>query len=112
MKTLSSFFLLICAVCSSTVLGARSSANYSIPAESIDPAGTRTQSASYKSDSSAGGITGISSVASPAETAKQGYVAQLYEIVGLSITAPPSPNLNETASRQLVAAPLADDATT
>ena len=40
-------------------------------------------------------------------TGKGGFVGELYDIVALSITAPPSTNLNETASRQLVAAPLA-----
>ncbi|MGZ4966336.1 MAG: hypothetical protein ACXV97_04100, partial [Chthoniobacterales bacterium] len=42
---------------------------------------------------------------------KSGFVGELYEIVALSITAS-SNNLNETASRQLNAAPMADDSTT
>ena len=112
MKTIALFIWLFCALRATVHAGPRASTNFSIPAESIDPAGARTQSASYRNDSSVGGVTGISSVASPAETAKHGYVGQLYDIVGVSITAPPSTSLNEGATRQLFASPLADDATT
>lgn len=111
MKT---FALLICigVIPYSTFAGPRTSASYSITTDTINAAGARTQSTSYKNDGGAGGITGISSVASPAETAKHGYAAQLYDIIALALSAPPSLNLNESASRQLSAAPLADDATT
>lgn len=104
--------IFICAICGSAFAAPRSSANYSIPIESLDPAGARTQSANYKIDASAGGIAGISTVASPSETLKHGYAGQLYDIVALSVTAPPSENLNEASSRQLQAAPKADDGTT
>jgi len=92
--------------------GPRSSANYSIITDAADAGGKRTTSANYTNDGSAGRVAGLSSVAAPAETAKHGYVGQLYDIVALSVTAPPSTSLNETASRQLAAAPLADDGTT
>ncbi|MGI9088866.1 MAG: hypothetical protein ACR2HH_14175 [Chthoniobacterales bacterium] len=50
--------------------------------------------------------------ASAAYSGKAGYVGELYDIVALSLTAPPSNSLNETTNRQVDAAPLADDATT
>jgi hypothetical protein len=95
--------------------GTRSSANYSISADSVDAAGARAQSASYSLNGSAAGEEGSGAVAVAASTNyanKAGYVGELYDIVALSITAPPSSNLNENTSRQLVAAPQADDLTT
>lgn len=93
---------------------ARTSANYSIPAETVDTAGAAAQSATYSLKASAVGEFGsaVAIANSSAYIGKAGFVGQLYEIVALSVTAPPSSNLNETASRQLVAAPLADDDTT
>ena len=88
----------------------RTSADYSINAEALSVAGSRTGSSSYTSDSNAGGITGISTAAT--DVAKHGYAGQLYDIVALSVTAPPSSSLNENTGRQLFAAPLADDSTT
>ena len=59
-----------------------------------------------------GNIGALSSVPVPALTGKSGYVGQLYDLVALELTAPPSTTLGETASRQLLANPLADDSTT
>lgn len=115
MKTKLLLVCLIGAICASTALASRSSANYSIPAESIDAAGGRAQSANYSINGSGAGEFGAGAnplVTSAGYTGKNGYAGQLYDIVALSITAPPSNNLNETASRQIVAAPLAEDATT
>jgi hypothetical protein len=108
--TLSTLLLL-----SHGVQAARTSASYSIPADSTDAAGTQVQSASYSIKGSAVGEFGASSTAvttSAAYSGKAGYVGELYDIVALSLTAPPSNSLNETANRQVNAAPLADDATT
>ena len=108
--------LLISAVaCAATALGGalqaapRSSANYSIPTESAEPGGGTVQSVNYRIDASVGGITGLSSA--PAEMVKHGYAGQLYDLVALSVTGPSSDNLNENASRQLQAVPVADDLT-
>ena len=90
--------------------GPRTSATYQIITDALDIAGKRSASASYTNDSSAGGIVGISTVATPAGTAKHGYVAQLSEPTGLSITAA-SPNVNENATDQLGAWLALDDAT-
>lgn len=102
-------------VTTSLSAGPRTSASYSIPAESIGGGGVRTQSTSYSLNGSAIGEFGGGAnpvTAGGAYSAKSGFVGELYDIVGLSVTAPPSNNLNESTSRQLVAAPLADDATT
>ena len=56
-------------------------------------------------------VVGISTVAAPAETAKHGYIGQLYEVTALQLAATPT-TVNETATRQLSAAQLLDDLTT
>jgi hypothetical protein len=94
---------------------ARSSASYSIPADSTDVGGAQAQSANYSIKGSAMGEFGAGQNAvltSAAYGAKGGFVGKLYDIVALSITVPPSNNLNELTSRQLNAAPRADDTTT
>ena len=108
-----SILFLLCCACAASIRAdvIRSSANYSITTETFDVAGAHATSMDYKSDSSADPIIDIST-ASPAETLKHGYIGQLYDIVALSVTAQTSTSLNETTSRQLFAAPLADDDTT
>lgn len=89
----------------------RTSASYHLAAESADRGGARSASAAYTHDGSAGGITGISSVAAPAETARHGYIGQLYEVTALQLAATP-PSVNEGSTTQLSAAQLLDDNTT
>ncbi len=89
----------------------RTSTHYRLATETVDAGGTRHVSASYTNDGSTGGITGLSTVASPAGTAKAGYIGQLYQAVGLSISAAPA-SVNEAGTRQLSASLLLDDATT
>ena len=101
---------LLLGLASGTCAAPRNSANYSIIAETIDGGGTRVQSATYRIDASVGAVGGISSA--PADTVKHGYAGQLYNLVALSVTGPSSDNLNENASRQLQAVPVADDLTT
>jgi hypothetical protein len=90
--------------------GSRTSANYTITTDTADTGGRRAASASYTNDGSAGGIAGLSTVASPAETAKHGYIGQLYEVTGLTLTAA-TLNVNEGATDQLGAWQALDDAT-
>ncbi len=90
--------------------GPRTSASYTVPTDSADAAGRRTTSASYTHDGSAGGITGLSTAAAPAETARSGYIGQLYEAKILSLSATPM-TLNEGGTRQLNATLLLDDST-
>ena len=53
--------------------GPRTSTDYTVPADTTDAGGQRATSTAYTNDGSLGGITGISTVASPAATAKAGY---------------------------------------
>ena len=75
---------------------------------SIDGGGQRATSASYTMDGSVGGIAGISTVASPPETAKHGYIGQLTEVVSMSATGTPA-FVNETATSQLSGTATLDD---
>lgn len=88
----------------------RTSASYSIPTDTVDSAGARVTSASYSNLGSMGGITGISTVTAPAETVKAGFIAQLYEITGLTLTAA-SLTVNEGDTDQLEAWQALDDGT-
>ena len=90
--------------------GSRSSANYTIAADTTDTGGRRATSASYTGGGSVGLIGGISSVASPANTAKAGYLAQIYEVTGFTVDASPS-SLPEGTARQVIGAHLLDDGT-
>lgn len=103
-------FVLVSVAATLAHAGPRASERYSIATDSVDTGGSRSTSASYSNSGSAGGITGVSTVASPVETLGAGYIAQLYEITGLAVTAG-SLTLNETASRQLSAALALDDGT-
>jgi hypothetical protein len=88
----------------------RSSASYTIATDTADAGGKRATSAAYTNDGSAGGVAGLSTVTAPAETTKSGYLGQLYDITGLTLTAV-SLNVNESATDQLGAWQALDDAT-
>lgn len=90
--------------------GSRNSASYAVITDTMDAGGEKASSASYSADTSVSMIGGISSAASPAETAKAGYVGQLYDITGLALAASPT-NINEGGTGQLSATALLDDAT-
>lgn len=91
--------------------GSRTSANYTVTSDTVSNGGARTTSAAYTNDASAGGIVGISTVASPAETVKHGYIAQLTDVTALQLAASPT-TINEGTTRQLTATATLDDATT
>ena len=74
----------------------------------IDAGGKRTTSASYTMDGSVGGIGGISSAS--ADTAKNGYIGQLYEVASIVVTAAPNP-VSESSNAVLTAMAALDDAT-
>lgn len=93
------------------VAGPRTSAGYSITTDTTDSGGARATSAAYTNDASAGNVSGLSSVAAPAELAKSGYIGQLYEVTALQLAASPT-TINETGTRQLGASQLLDDLTT
>lgn len=102
------FFALLMAIAHA---GPRTSASYSVATDSADAAGRRTTSASYSNDGSVGGITGVSTVASPSEAAKHGYIGQLSEVTAVQLAATPT-TLNEAITLQLFATATLDDATT
>jgi len=88
--------------------GPRTSTNYSILTDTADAGGQRTTSAAYTNDGSTGAVAGVSTVASPAEFVKGGYVGQLYDVTGLAVN-PAAPSVNETATLQLAAWQVLDD---
>ena len=79
-----------------------------ITTSTIDGGGQRATSANYTMDGSVGGIVGISTVASPPETVKAGYIGQLTEVVSLTATGTPN-TVNETATSQLSGTATLDD---
>jgi hypothetical protein len=88
----------------------RASTSYTITTDTSDAGGKRATSANYTNEGSAGGIVGTSTVATPAETAKHGYMGQITEVSAVQIAATPN-TVNETATRQLSATALLDDLT-
>lgn len=87
-----------------------SSVNYRIPADAIDSGGRPAASTNFTNQGSTGQISGIATFSPPQETAKSGYLGQLYEPLSLQISADPA-TINEGGSRQLTATVLLDDAT-
>lgn len=91
-------------------LSTRTSASYSMAAETFDAGGTAVlSSASYSiKDASAGTVGALAR--STGYTAKGGYAGQLYEVTGLGVSGA-SASVNEGGTLQLSAAPLLDDRT-
>lgn len=90
--------------------GSRSSAAYTVPADTADGGGRRVTSAAYTLDGSVGGIGGIGTAAAPVTTAKHSYIGQLYEVTNVALAATPA-SVNEGATSQLSATALLDDGT-
>lgn len=110
MNTPSLILLSIALLAAPLQAGSRTSASYVIPADIADSAGRRTTSATYSNEASLGGITGLSTVAVPAESLKAGYIAQLYDITGLTLT-PAGAGVAESDTIQLGAQFVLNDAT-
>ncbi len=77
---------------------------------SVDGGGRRAASASYTMDGCIGGLAGVSTVASPPETVKAGYIGQLAEVTSLVVTAAPT-SINQGATSQLSGTATLDDQT-
>jgi hypothetical protein len=101
---------LILGLAGSLHAGPRTSASYSIAAETSDAGGRRCTSANYTHDGSIGLIAGVSTVASPAGIMKTGYLGQLTAVTGLIVSAD-APTVDEAATLQLSAMQSLDDAT-
>ena len=87
----------------------RSGTSYAVVAESFDPAGEAAASASYASVSDLGGVVDSSTSTVAVEFARHGFMGQITEVTGLSITG--SPSVNEDATLPLVAKQVLDDGT-
>lgn len=111
MKSMKLLALAACLLPVAASAASRSSASYTVPADTIDAGGRRIASAAYTIDASIGGIGGIGTAPAPAEIVKHSYIGQLFDVRGLAITASPT-TVNENATRQLSAAIANDDATT
>ncbi len=107
MKTL---LTLVFAGCISYSAHARTSSDYSVSPDGIDAGGLRAVSADYSHDGSVGGIVGVSTSAVPVEMAKAGYIAQLFDVTNLLLTAS-STNVPENAIVQFTALQQLDDGT-
>ncbi|MBC8010510.1 MAG: hypothetical protein H7067_10485 [Burkholderiales bacterium] len=104
------FPALLVALSGPLLAGPRTSASYALRTDSTDIAGRRATSATYTHDGSLGGLTGTSNVVAPTVTAKAGYLAQLYDVTGLNVTAASS-SIGESTTLQLAAAQVLDDLT-
>lgn len=67
-------------------------------------------SAAYTNEGSLGGVTGVSSVVSPAEVIKHGYVGQLYAVTNVVQLGATPTTVNEGSTRQVNAFQILDDA--
>ncbi|MCA1659129.1 MAG: hypothetical protein LC642_01095, partial [Verrucomicrobiaceae bacterium] len=94
-----------------SLAGSRAGGPYSAN-DTVDASGGRSKSAAslYTNDASVGGIGGISVVSNPSETVKHGYVGQLYDVVGVTLTASPT-SVGEGQTRQISALDMLDDGT-
>src|SRR5437667_1245764 len=112
MKTSSFILAVLGAALLTSVLPAapRTSASYSLTAETSDAGGRKTGSPAYANDGSIGGVGGLSTVAAPAQTAKHSYIGQLCDVTNLALAASP-PSVNEGATTQLSARAAMDDGT-
>ena len=103
-----------CVICGSNLFAARTSADYSIPAESVDSAGGIATSTDYSVNGSAVGEFGAGGTAVSTSTdyiGKYGYVGELYDLTSFAIAATPAA-VNEGANSQLSGQAVMDDATT
>ena len=93
----------------------RTSANYSIATDTTDSGGSRGTSGAggnYTNSGSISTVTGTASANSPAETAKAGYIGQIFDVTGLQLNSASLTNtVNEGATLQLAAWQVLDDAT-
>jgi len=109
MKTIFAFALLPL-LAGALHAGPQTSASYSVITSSYDGGGLRAASVNYRNDGSVGGVAGLSAAAAPQETAKIGYLGQIYEVTAVQVSVVPA-TMNEATTRQLAATALLDDGT-
>jgi hypothetical protein len=93
--------------------GLRNSMNYAITTDTVDLGGVLATSASvtYTNVGGVETIAGTSSVVSPAEIGRDGYVGQLNEVVSLAVTSAAS-SIPQGTNTQLSGTATLDDGTT
>ena len=90
--------------------GVRAGVNYDVLTESVTAGGGRMTNGLYAVDAALGELGGgWSSVISPTEANRHGFIGQLYEVTGISLSATPA-TINEEQSRQVSATADLDDA--
>ena len=102
------FALVLLASLATAAWAGRTGGAYDIRAESVDNGGRTVASANYSIDGSLGAIGGVAT--GTVAALKAGYVGQLTDVTGLSVTATPA-SVNEGATTQLGGAAVMDDAT-
>jgi hypothetical protein len=110
LKLLGPLVALAMAMSAAAVSGSRSSPNYLIRTDALDAGGHHTTSANYTMDDSVGDIGGSGGAVSPPETARYGYIGQLYRVTSMVVTASPAP-VSELGTSQLSAIATLDDGT-
>lgn len=101
-------------ILSLTLLGFASLHGQEVPqltTGTLDSGGGLTSSTSYSNVGSLGDIAGVSTVESPAQTLKSGYMGQLYEVTEIQVDASPLV-ISEGESSQLSTEAFLDDGTT
>jgi len=101
-------------ILSLTLLGFASLHGQEVPqltTGTLDSGGGLTSSTSYSNVGSLGDIAGVSTVESPAQTLKSGYIGQLYEVTDLQVAGSVTV-IDEGAASQLSAEAFLDDETT
>lgn len=111
MKALTNTGLLVAGavIVAGTALGSRSSTDYEGIAETLDSGGGKSASNNAVNVGSLGGIAGVSTSTSSG-LAKHGFVGQLYERVGLNVSAEKG-SMDEESTQRLSAAVRLDDGT-
>lgn len=93
-----------------TLAAPRASTSYRVVTDAIDGGGRYTTAGACVINGSLGGFGGIAGTVSPSEVLKQGYVGQLTDATGLSLTAAPF-SVDERSTSQLRGVASLDDAT-
>jgi len=101
-------FIFILALTTAASAQTRSSAHYSIAADTVNSAGTTATSAHFTASGHAGTVAATTT--SAGEVSKSGFLGQIYDVTGLTLTAAQN-SVAENGTRQLNPMLTLDDAT-
>ena len=102
--------LLLCVFTTHAFALTRTSQTYRVTTEITDSGGQRVAGATTVIDGSLGGFVGISSNGAGTQSARQGYIGKLYDLVNVEASANPA-TVDENSTRQLAAIGVFDDDT-